>query len=456
MDYKNGMGMIKRAALFIARKKSKSLILLTILIVLMTLLLAGISIRSAAEATAASLRQTLGGYFKIQTNWESRAPDFVTDSLVEDVMQDEKIKAYNKMSILYLMAEKLTPIPGRFTAENNTKAQLLRVLSNTDSSLHEYFYTRTFTLISGRHVAPGDVGKVLVSSALAGTNCLQLGDTITLALPDESIAADSPAFKNRYDVEIVGIYAVRIPQTTDERTAECDIPDNFLFIDENTVKQMDLDISGKPREVYPNGAAFFLHDPQDLDAAVEQAAIDGEAFVITVNSKAYDDSAAPLSKLVGYANTLVAVILVIGILLLSLIMTMWMRDRLHEIGILLSIGIKKISLWGQHIVEALMIMLISLAIAWPIAGVTADKLGNYLLNSVPIEEQAENDRMSAYNLGPVVVSEIGRRETLEVHADSTELITVICCSVLMILLSVSVSSIVIFKMRPKEILSSTE
>jgi putative ABC transport system permease protein len=89
------IGILRRAALFITRRRAKSIILLAILFVLITLVLTGISINSAAEKAAAGLREALGGYFKLETNWESREADFVTGRMVDDIIRDEGIKAYN-------------------------------------------------------------------------------------------------------------------------------------------------------------------------------------------------------------------------------------------------------------------------------------------------------------------------------------------------------------------------
>lgn len=150
----------------------------------------------------------------------------------------------------------------------------------------------------------------------------------------------------------------------DENTAECDITENFIFTDERALSQIDIDISGEKRKIYENGATFFLNDSQDMDTVVEMIkktnGIREESYLIIINNKVYNDSILPLTKLSGYANILVLIIIVISILLLSLIMTMSIRDRPYEIGILLSIGIKKVSIIGQHMLETLIIMAIAL------------------------------------------------------------------------------------------------
>ena len=51
--------------------------------------------------------------------------------------------------------------------EADSKAQMARLLGNSDSALNEYFMLDLFHLQEGRHIAPSDVGKALVSGELA-------------------------------------------------------------------------------------------------------------------------------------------------------------------------------------------------------------------------------------------------------------------------------------------------
>ena len=81
------------------------------------------------------------------------------------------------MDTLYLATSSRLK-PARFTAENDSKASLARFLGNTDSSLHEYFILDILSLEEGRHIAPGDHRKAVVSREFAEMNGLELGDTV--------------------------------------------------------------------------------------------------------------------------------------------------------------------------------------------------------------------------------------------------------------------------------------
>jgi ABC-type antimicrobial peptide transport system permease subunit len=364
------------------------------------------------------------------------------------------------MNIFYMMAYDTVFTPGRFTGEGDGKAHLCRLLSNTDSSLHEYFYTGAFTLEDGRHIAPGESGKAVVSKTLAEANGLGIGESITFTVSEENVPAEDDALGKTYAFEIVGIFDINVPQNIDGNTAECDIAENFVFVDENAAKRFDIDTTGKNREMYRSGAAFFVRDPQNMDGSLERLmdidGVDGEKFNISVNNKAYKDSITPLNRLGEYTGLLILVITVIGILLLSLIMAMWMRDRVHEIGVYLSIGVKKASIVAQHILEALMVMAAALVIAWPVSGLVSAHVGGYLLDAVPVEGQTTEagGGKVVFQPDPVDVSQIGKVEELDIRVGAREFLMAGGCFVLVILVSAGVASVVVVRMKPRDILSS--
>ena len=49
----------------------------------------------------------------------------------------------------------------------------------------------------------------------------------------------------------------------------------------------------------------------------------------------------------GLITAMILAILLIGVVLVTLVLFLWMRDRVHEIGILLSLGIRKRASWDS-------------------------------------------------------------------------------------------------------------
>ena len=81
------MGICRRAWLYLIRNKGKTGILLALLVVISTLVLLCVSIGNAANASLASLRERLGGYFSVKMNREQGYYEFVKDEMVQDILE---------------------------------------------------------------------------------------------------------------------------------------------------------------------------------------------------------------------------------------------------------------------------------------------------------------------------------------------------------------------------------
>ena len=88
------MSTFKRAYLFLIRKKGKTVVLLLILTIIATLALTCLSIGQASGIAADRLRESMGGYFKIEANVEEGHAQPPGYELVQNVVDAGGIKAY--------------------------------------------------------------------------------------------------------------------------------------------------------------------------------------------------------------------------------------------------------------------------------------------------------------------------------------------------------------------------
>ena len=125
-----------------------------------------------------------------------------------------------------------------------------------------------------------------------------------------------------------------------------------------------------------------------------------------------------------------------GITVLSLILILWLRERIHEIGILLSIGISKIKIVTQFILELLFISLPSFVLSLFI--------GNVILNIIVGGFMNSDD-------STIMVDSLLKNNNLILN-----LITFLQSYGILIgiiVLSVIIASLMILIKKPKEILS---
>ena len=453
------MNPTKRAILFLSRKKSKTIILLVILTIIATLVLTCLSISRASSVAERHLRETIGGYFKIETDYEQRQSQPVTDTLINRVMEAGGIKAVNGMDTFYLLTDKLELEPGRFTAKETLK-HTLPDSCNTDSSLHEYFYLRSFTLVEGRHITSNDTRKAMISDVLAQRNGLSIGDTITASFSEEQISENPEMTDLKFIFKVVGIFETNSAKNTSTQTAECDMAENFIFTDTASARALAKAMTGQDINTYKLGASFFVEDPKELDNIVAGLSnipgYDWEAYTVTKNNKAYNDSATPLERMSGLISIMLLVIIVVSVVLLSLILTMWMRDRIHEIGVFLSIGLKKVGIIGQHILENLLVAMVAFILAWGISALAAEQVGDVLLGDVLEQTEVADETDSAFQLysDPVKQDEIQTKELVTIQVGIGEFLGIVGIGVLIVVVSTGISSVLVIRMKPKDILSS--
>lgn len=379
---KGAMKAHHRAWLYVTRKTGKSMLLLFTLFVIMSLFLFGISIRLASEHAAAQLRESFSGYFKLIPDYQRNdAVNQVNQELVNYISKFDEIEASNAMDVCYMDVQNISLIPGKFSTENDEKADMTRILGNMNSSLHEYFSLEIFELAEGVHIEETDTGKALISSELAQRNQLKVGDHFTLITSAEDRKNGVP--EKMYELEIAGLFSEK-QQTSmvASQTPECDMAVNFIFTDIFTTQQIRQDMQHGDERVYSGGTVFYVKDPEkveDVILIIEEAGIVDEDYTrITVNNASYQNSMEPLSRLSSMSLMMLVIIVGIGVILLTLILTLWERDRIHEAGILMSFGILKRNIWWQRFVECVSIFVVAFIISIIVFSPVSEKMGDWI------------------------------------------------------------------------------
>lgn len=460
------MNIAKRAFLYIIRKRGKSLILLLTLLVISTFVLTGLSILAATDQSALSLRQSVGGSIKLERdmdngqNWTYQKGiggvlvDYIgtpiTDADIGKVMSVKGIRDYNGIGFGSVFAMDFSFIPGINFGQARDYSALPSV---TNSGYFNYFRRGAFQLVEGRHITPEDDHAVLISTALAERNGLKLGDTITV-----QCCYDAGGYPD-VSLEIVGIYEV----TTDDGQFNTTSTDkrNRLIIDHKAMQEiMMYDVIQ-----YDNGVEFFVDDPKNIDtiaAEIRKLDLDWNCFKLTVDNTAYEAVASPLTAMQSMVTGLIIGIIVVSIGILALILNMWIKQRTHEIGILLSVGVGKVQIVCQYILETLMIAIIAFGLSYCTSGAMAQGTSNLLFaqavqNQPEMDIELPDDGTEYLDITgqyiPYDTSNMVTPENVEVHVTPASLLWVCLLGIVICTAAVTLASLPVMKMQPKNILS---
>ena len=458
--------MLKRAFFYTTRKRGKTLILLLTLFVISTFVLTGLSILAATDQSALSLRQSVGGSIKLELddsnsrNWTYQqgvggmmvgyTGTPITDADIEKIMSVKGIHDYNGVGNGSVFAMDFSFISGFSFGPGSDYSRLPSV---SNSEYFNYFRRGAFKLVEGRHITPEDDHAVLISTALAERNGLKLGDTITV-----QCCYDAGGYPN-VSLKIVGIYQSTLDDggftttSTDKR--------NRLIIDHKAMQEIMMhDVIQ-----YDNGVEFFVDDPRDMDkiaAQIQKLDLDWGCFKLTVDNTAYEAVASSLTAMQNMVTGLIIGIVIVSIGILALILNMWIKQRTHETGILLSIGASKVKIVAQYILETLMIAVIAFGLSYFSSGAIAQGTSNLLFSQVaetqPIPEIETPDDGTEYlditgQYIPYDTSNMVASDSIEVHVTAEHLLWVYLLGMAVCTAAVALASLPVVKMKPKNILS---
>lgn len=357
------MTAAERAMLYLRRNRSKSIRLGLVCFVLTVFLLLCVWNYLSNQNAAFELRQTISASFRLDGT-ETQAAD---DELIQKVLACANIRAYNGENAAHLYSRSTPPVPGHFAGSGEDAEYMMRYLANHNSELEQAFQDGTLVLSEGRHIQPQDQRCAVISTALAEQNGLSIGDTIEASYTPGAVQEDPALAGVQYAFTIVGLFDIVDDKTAGTDLAETDKRENSVFIDAATGHEIKR--TAQPDTTYDYGVTFFVNDPQYLEATMEEVGhiVDLSRYEVTVNDKAYRDSVQPLERICSLMKLLMAVLSLCGIVLLSLVLQLWLRQRTREIGIYLSAGIGKRNILCQLLLESVCAAAAACVIAVPVA-----------------------------------------------------------------------------------------
>ena len=452
----------KRAGLYLLRKKGKAISIFLLIMVVSTFLISCFSLLAASEKLASDIRGALGAAFYLRAstgvvsdeNGEMTVTENhirMTDNEIKRIQNCGNIAYYNPINYGYAKGEQLTkgnPIAfihgEKHTEDNNMGA----VTALRYSALETDFVDEVLALAAGRHITEADTNAVLISSEVAAVNGLSVGDKIVLSSSElgeadgEYIDVWSGERKETV-VTIVGIYDIL--EADANVTATAGRQENRIYASIDVLTQLG---ASEP-SVYTGEVGFYVTDPKTLDEIVSKVQqieeIDWKTHFIRTNDFQYSKISDSLASLGDLIKILLACVSIVSAAILTLILTLRIRGRIPEAGILLGAGIPKGEIIKQFLLEVLSVAAIAFLFSYAASFGISHNLGNHLFADFQpnlINAAALQNGMSdAVSIDSYLTLGIGK--TLLIYG----------CQLIVVVLSVLLSSASILKLKPREILT---
>ena len=446
----------KRAGLYLLRKKGKAISIFLLIMVVSTFLISCFSLLTASEKLASDIRGALGAAFYLRAstgvvsdeNGEMTVTENhirITDNEIKRIQNCGNIAYHNPINYGYAKGEQLTFIHGeKHTEDNNMGA----VTALRYSALETDFVDEVLALAAGRHITEADTNAVLISSEVAAVNGLSVGDKIVLSSSElgeadgEYIDVWSGERKDTV-VTIVGIYDIL--EADANVTATAGRQENRIYASIDVLTQL----AASEPSVYTGEVGFYVTDPKTLDEIVSKVQqieeIDWKTHFIRTNDFQYSKISDSLTSLGDLIKILLACVSIVSAAILTLILTLRIRGRIPEAGILLGAGIPKGEIIKQFLLEVLSVAATAFLFSYAAGFGISHNLGNHLLADFQpnlINAAALQNGMSdAVSIDSYLTLGIGK--TLLIYG----------CQLIVVVLSVLLSSASILKLKPREILT---
>ena len=353
------MNVLKRAFLYDTRKRGKSLTLFLLFTLITIFVTISFSVLSATQAAATNLRETVGASFTLRGNpmeFSADETDFaiqfapISQQDIDLIADSTEIKACNAQ-------QSATATASGFIFPSGMPSGAIS--ANTSSAWNRNFTSGIVTLAEGRHITQDDQRVALVSRELAEENELDIGSELSL----------DPAAV----VKIIGIY---------ESDPSMEFDNDTIFTDHSTYWVLTESAAG----TYSGRVDFFVTDPARLETVMEQIKRDvplrWEDYTLQADTAEYDAIAYQLLTIGRLTTLLIVSAMIVSIVVLFLILAMRIRGRVHEVGVLLAVGVTKGHIIAQFFVETTMILLLAFLFSCPVSYFAVVQIGTFLRDMV--------------------------------------------------------------------------
>jgi len=306
------------------------------------------------------------------------------------------------------------------TEEMKNKSNLVMMNGITSTKNNIDFKSEVLKLEKGRHIEENDQNKILVHEKFASMNNLNLGDKIKLEQNGKTV-----------EFEVVGIFSGE--KTNNFEGLSSDFIENTVYTDYNSSQKL-LDYSSNNKVT---SVEYGVNNPTELDDIIKNVESLGiNNISVSKSNKNYELVTSSVESITKLTNMIRIGGVIVGVVILSLVLMFWIRERLYEIGVLLSLGISKINLILQFVVETLMVTIFSFLSALGIEFI----LLKYLSSNIT--------KVFSEDL-PKIISD----ELTKISINGSNIIGVIIVMITIVIISVVVALLPILKTKPKKILT---
>ena len=323
---------------YLCRKKSKTFILLLVLLFINSMILGSYMILHATEDSRITMQEKMGTKAVLEVKGSDR---FITENEVRKIRDMDGVISVNRMADSAVYPVNFNPITNSDSEEeNNWKVTLL---SYDELERDSAFSDLRYRLMKGDMITEGSGKGAVINFALADANGLEIGDEMEVGTETGSVI----------NVKIIGVFVAGSERNQMDTLPAVNRIENQIFIDNESYTGLS-DNAGYRK------IAVYTKKPDQIDVLVQELKdFLGSRAEIATADILYRQLEVPLNRIVRVMKLMLVFTLAAGVTITSILLCMWMRSRKREIAVFISMGKKKTDIFMQVFMETAAVFCLS-------------------------------------------------------------------------------------------------
>ncbi len=328
----------QRAFRYLWRKKSKSILLFCILLVISTMVLSAAMILQTAQATSNAIREKTNSKVVLQSQ---SGKNSISAELIAQITSLEDVSSINRAASGTAYPLNFFPVTYQESVEPENLTVTMHAYDNTESD--GLFAEEKYRLLDGTAINEDHPQGILINSLLAQVNGLEIGDRLEFETEDGTSASG----------EIIGIFFSGMERKQEDSILSAYRIENQIFVDHSLFETLFRTQGFSSVSVYTSA-------PEQMDVLYDEILLlAGEKINLTTSDALYSQIQAPLQQVIRITTLVLFLTLITATIVVSLLLCMWMRTRQKEFAIFISLGESKWNLLLQVIAESVALFLLS-------------------------------------------------------------------------------------------------
>ncbi|MBO0444891.1 hypothetical protein IGJ55_000577 [Enterococcus sp. AZ170] len=492
------MNYWNRAICSVTRRKGKSVILFAVIFILGNVIAGSIAIQQSTANVEKKIKHDLGATVSVDFDYQKMMDEGETVSPTSLKVEDMKklgestyVKEFDYNVKSSLIVKKIKTYEMKNTADFGGMPKVLNLKGNNLLEPLD-FKDKKVKLVEGRTFKQEEInnGKdvAIMSKKVAEENGFNVGDKVvldSLVVDYKQDGSQEELASQDHPVEIIGLFdPISVEKKKSDGKEQQGMNEQFmeteqfntLYMPNDAVININKAEFDKGKELLPDRykntdgteatvddmnqivPVYVLKTPEDVEAFKEEAKpLIPEGYKLTASTDQYDQVGGTFKKMSQISGYVVLLAIGATLLIISLVVILFLRDRKHELGIYLSLGETRAKVMQQIVIELLLISLVAMCVSL----ITGNVLGKMVSESLIASDAFSQTGDAASSGGAMMIGGGSSLPTLttedvasayEVKFSMSYIMTFLIAGLSTVLLSAILPLTYVLRLNPKKIM----